>query len=197
MDHTSSTPKSRLSSGASKRPRKLKTSERYPLTVDDDDSMDTEPALAPVGTAAASVLTQNTGEVTGTASTTGLQDQSKESMEALNKCKVVDEVVGPPISQQVCTVTVHVQPKRFPANYFTNEAEHKTRNSDALSENYYRCPPHCPVFTDSAIQPEDGVPRVMSHAQDGLAVGETFRFVGVTMEGKSGFAQPPPATCLC
>ena len=188
MDHTSSTPKSRLSSGASKRPRKLKTSERYPLTVDDDDSMDTEPALAPVGTAAASVLTQDDGEVTGVASTDKLHDQSKESMEALNKCKVVDEVVGPPISQQVCTVTVHVQPKRFPENYFKNQEEHKTRNTDALSENYYRCPPHCPVFTDSSIQPEDGVPRVMSHANDGFEVAEKIRFVGVTMEGKSGFA---------
>jgi hypothetical protein len=75
---------------------------------------------------------------------------------------------------------VQVQPSKFGglAGIGGNPAD---------DDNYWRCPPHTPVFTrvtPEKLRPEDGVPRVISHVPDNLNPNpdKWFRFVGVTME---------------
>ena len=77
-------------------------------------------------------------------------------------------------------------PQQVQPNKFRNLGG-KIPNDPASVDEYWRCPPHTPVFTNvtKEARPEDGVPRVISHVPDGLDPKdpkEWFRFVGVTME---------------
>lgn len=186
MDHTSSTPKSRGGASAPiKRARKIKNPERtsFPadMAVDDAETKEEAPVVAPENTEAATVFIDRLGGTVADLRATPAGDTGNQQRTALNRCTIVDECIGPPIGQQVCTLTVHVQPSRFPEQYFA-AGDHAIRGKSNLNDCYYRCPPHTPVFTDSSIKSSDGVPRVMSHAIDTLEPGNTFRFVGITME---------------
>ena len=195
MDHTSGTPK--RSTLVKRRKHKPTETDSFPAAESESARMETDAApeitgAAPEGTGAASVLTAVNGELItnptapGTVNSLGTEEFAK----SLNTCTSVEEVVGPPISQQVCTVTVHVQPRRFPANYFDSAGDAGNKNKDNLDEKYYRCPPHTIVYTDATIKPDDGVPRVLSHCPDAKVVSENFRFVGVTMEGRHSVLAP-------
>lgn len=67
-------------------------------------------------------------------------------------------------------------------NKFKGKTSEGIATGAADRDEYWRCPPHTPVFTNADNRPEDGVPRVISHVEDHLDPGEWFRFVGVTME---------------
>jgi hypothetical protein len=75
-----------------------------------------------------------------------------------------------------------VPPQQVQPNKFRNQGGIPVDAADI--DEYWRCPPHTPVFTNVTknARPEDGVPRVISHVPDGLKPADWFRFVGVTME---------------
>lgn len=77
-----------------------------------------------------------------------------------------------------------VQPNKFRNKGKTSAGAGGIPADAADADEYWRCPPHTPVFTNvtEGARPEDGVPRVISHVPDGLDPTGWFRFVGVTME---------------